>query len=121
MRFSLSLFLIICCTVAFGQTNKAKPTVKDGLKDYALCSCLAKAYKKDSIDIKDVSISVLFELSDYNFNMAHIKKIDSLTDTIVAGIKPLQHADYGRKKAVALRCLEYYKSKELAWMIRRFN
>jgi Type VI secretion system (T6SS), amidase immunity protein len=121
MRFIFSLFLFICCSAALGQANKVGPTVKVGLKDYALCSCLAKAYKKDSIDTKDVSISVLFELSDYNFNMGHIKKIDSLTDNIVAGIKPLQHADYGHKKAIALRCLEYYKSKDLARLIRQFK
>ena len=118
--------IIIVLYIVFGiaynsNGQKLDNKTKRSLKDYALCSCLIEAYRRDSIDLKDVSIPVLYEMSNYGINIYHRKKIDSLTAIIVDDISPLQSGDYGNKKAVIFNCIQYYKGQRLEKLIAALN
>jgi len=115
------LFLLFCINVGAisgitGQ-NLTKKT-KENLKDYAFCSCIIEGYKRDSINLKDASISVLYDLSGYSIDLSHRKQIDNLTATIVNEIRSLQPADYGNRKPVIYTCLQYYKGEKLRHLIK---
>ncbi len=105
---------LISYTMGQGFTKKTKEI----LKDYALCSCIIEGYKRDSIDIKDVSIAVLYDISGYNIDLLNRKQIDSLTSIVLNEIRPLQPADYGNRKPVIYTCLQYYKGKKLNALVR---
>ena len=117
MRKLILFFFINLGIVSCSTNKKINTKTERNLKDYAFCSCLIEGYKRDSIDLKDISISVLYELTDYNINLFYRKQIDSLTTLIVNDIRPLQVGDYGNKKAVIFNCLQYYKGEKLRHLI----
>lgn len=111
--FCISLMVLSC------KTNRTlSKKAKENLKDYAFCSCIIEGYKKDTVDIKDASIAVLYELSAYGIDLLKRKQIDSLTAAVINGMKVLQPGDYGNKKAIAFNCLQYYKGAMLGKLIK---
>jgi len=102
-----------CTSVRNGGVRNTYTNTSKALKDYAFCRCLMYGFEKDSLQLTDASIGVLYELSDYSITPAESKKLDSVAKSVISTLEPLQPADYGGKKAIILKCIEFYKSRNL--------
>lgn len=49
----------------------------------------------------------------------HAVKLDSLAQQFLTNITPFQIEDYGGKKPIFMRCLEYYESRGLRKELKR--
>ncbi len=119
----LLILILTSCSTSKKLENK-KGLYKDKrelLKDYAFCQCMLYSFEADSIKLNDVSISVLYELSDYSISLLQRKKMDSIAQSFANTIEPLQPGDYGNKRAVILECLHFYKSRQLKKLINSIN
>lgn len=119
----MKLAFLIICGVIFMFTNcvsssKLKQN-RQLLKEYAYCRCFQYASGDTAYFINDVSLSVYFDIANYDFNA--YDKMDSLSRMTVAEFRPSEIFDYQNKKAVFLNCFNFYKSKRLDSLIRSLD
>lgn len=108
----LFLVLLISCKTSVPSKDKAFEK-RDLLREYAVCRCMFLAYGKDSINLKKIDASPSVYLDITGYDMYKVSKIDSIVDSFVKKITPLQHEDYSGKSAIFLNCMELYYSKEI--------
>ncbi len=119
MKFSsLTTFIIVIIFTSCTSSSKLKES-RQLLKEYAYCKCFQYATGDTAFFINDVSLSVYFDIANYDFN-AYIK-VDSLSKSVVAAFNPFEIADYKGKKAVFLNCFNFYKSKQLDSVVKKLD
>ena len=101
----------ISATIVLGCTSTRVTENRQLLKEYAYCKCYQFATGDTTFFTKDVSVSVYFDLANYNFEA--YSKIDSLTKEAITSFRPFEVPDYENKKAVFWNCFQFYKSKQL--------
>ena len=83
------------------------------IKDYAFCRCFEYSIDEDlkkEIRKIDFSQAMLFDIAD----LGNIyKKIDSLALEESKKNQPVQIEDYGNRKPIIAKCLEFRRSKKL--------
>lgn len=115
---SFTTFIIAIIFTCCSSSSKLKES-RQLLKEYAYCNCFQYATGDTSVFINDVSLSVYFDIANYNFNAYN--KIDSLSKSVVGRFKPFEIADYKDKKAVFFNCFNFYKSKQLDSVVRKLD
>lgn len=118
---NLLIFLFCSCnsTKHINDKQGMYTSQSAALKDYAFCKCVEYGFMQDSISLNDVSIPIIFELSNYSIAIEKRQQIDTLAKKIALGITKQQVADYGSKRKVLLECLNFYRGKTLARAIRK--
>lgn len=96
------------------RTEDLLITTKDYLKGYAMCKCLDLAYKKDSINLNDRSVSFLKEMAEDLIT----QKIDSVIsgkakEYVYRAKKGSTPADGADKNLLMVDCLFFSESKQL--------
>lgn len=113
--YFILVFTFLSLTSCCGQhtaLNLEKRTVqKELLKEYFLCISIIEGFKDKQICKDDVSKSVYFDILQYSPEA--LQKVEVYAKEFVETIEPSPLIDLGNKKAVILRCIEQYKSKEL--------
>ena len=100
-----------------------KNSLKDSrqlLRDYAVCTCIIRHKNEGDIWRKDVSLSLLRDLGDYNYKAyAHI---DSITKIFLSQMPdPDPNKSPNEQKGSLLACIDYYNSKELSQIIVKMD
>lgn len=116
------LFVVFCSCNSAKHVNDKQGMYTNqaaALKDYAFCKCVEYGFMQDSISLNDISIPIIFELSDYSIPLNKRQKIDSLAKKIAQSITKQQVADYGNKRKILLDCLNFYRGKELEKLISK--
>lgn len=110
-------------TTVLGQLKAEdldKPTVKrELLKEYFLCMCLMEGFKDINIGEHDVSESVYFDITNYATDAFQDVKV--YARNFVDTIQPPIAEGFGDKKAIVLKCIEKYKSKEVDKFIKSLD
>ncbi|MBV4356353.1 T6SS amidase immunity protein Tai4 family protein [Pinibacter aurantiacus] len=117
-----SIFFRICMValvVGCASSKNNEIRLSSVYKDYVFYKCIQEAFPNDSIYNKDISETVLMEMSNYAIMKERSGKMDSIAKAFVNSIQPTQIADYENKKPLFLRCLEFYKSKELDKFVKK--
>lgn len=111
--FFVSVTIISCNSSKKGYTSAKERKI--WLKDLSICNCIYYAYNKDSLFNKDISFSILTEISDQPYEF--YRMLDTLALQKASSIRPSKIGDYDFKKAVLKECLEYGRSKRLNTVI----
>jgi hypothetical protein len=107
----------------FGNIGKwRQPLTKNSLtdsrqllRDYAVCTCIVLHKSERDIWRKDLSLSLLRDLGDYNYKA--YAYIDSITKIFLSQMpEPDPNKSPNEQKGMLLACIDYYNSKEL-WQI----
>lgn len=107
---SISLIALSCKTLKNNQYEKL-------LKEYAFCKCVESANEKDSIFKNDISKSIYIDIAHYNLNTYLL--IDSIAHVYALSIKPSIIYDHQGKRAIFLKCFEFFNSKTLDSLIKQ--
>jgi len=120
------IYISILCTInCYSQdryfkdiSNWRQPLVRNNLnesrkllRDYAVCKCIMLHSNERDLWKKDLSLSLLIDLGDYQHNA--YRHIDSVTRIYVS---QLDYSSLSDQKGMVLNCIDYYNSKEL-WQI----
>jgi len=116
MKFLFFLFSVVLLE---GCTSSRVTENRTLLKEYAYCKCFQNASGDTSYFVQDVSLSIYFDIANYNFSA--YDKIDSLSRASVIEIKPIEIADYQNKKAIFFNCFNFYKSKQLDSIVKTLD
>ena len=111
--------------VIFGELHtmdleKAKPYVwRELLKEYFLCVCITEGFKGKHLDKDDISQGVYFDILRYSPEA--FQEVKDYAKKFVETIETSPVEDLDNKKAIVLRCIEKYKSKELDKFIKSMD
>ena len=88
------------------------------MKDYYLIACVNEVYET-KVQVKDVSASVCFDLSEYNLEAFRI--IKERAKIFIENIKPVPYYEEEEGCAYMLEIIKSYKSKELDRFIKSLD
>ncbi len=121
--FVLSISSLINC---FGQLSaadlKKKATQRELLKEYYLCVCITEGFKDKHIAEDDISQSVYFDI--LNYSPEAFKEVKDSAKQFVETILKSEFSpimDLNNKRAVIMRCIEKYRSKEIKKFIKSLD
>lgn len=120
-------FLITSLTSCFGQLSaadlKKKSVQRELLKEYYLCVCITEAFKDKHISDDDISQSVYFDILSYSPEAFEVVKDSAIkfVETIMEPSPNIHDHDTGNKRAVIMRCIEKYKSKDTKKFIKSLD
>lgn len=117
----LLYILIAMITLGCASYKESTPekTQLSFYKDYFLARCMQKGFDSDSLFLKDPSLSIYNECTDYVLSTSHGKMLDSLVQKTLRSIKPSPVPDYEGGKPIFLKCLDYYNSREFDKEVRK--
>lgn len=100
-------------TSAYSQSRLSQKELAKLYRQYVLFQCMYHGYEKDSVFHKDISLSIINDISDYPTLNSHGRMLDSLVSKKLKSIEPTTIPDYGDAKPIFFDIVNYYDSKEL--------
>ncbi|MEJ7560786.1 MAG: hypothetical protein WKF66_20915 [Pedobacter sp.] len=112
--------IILASLFILGFSDNTKAQIEPSAKEmesyyrwYVLAECIYIGFDKDKVFEKDITFSVLNDITEYVRLTSHGRKLDSLVKIKIQSIPPSQIEDYQKKKAIILESMRYYDSEEL--------
>ncbi|RZK68409.1 MAG: hypothetical protein EOO85_24425 [Pedobacter sp.] len=98
---------------SYSQSRFSQKELAKLYRQYVLQQCMYHGYEQDSVFHKDISLSIINDISDYPTLNSHGRMLDSLVVRKLKSIEPTTIPDYEDNKPIFLDIVEYYDSKEL--------
>lgn len=118
--FVLSISSLISCFGQLSTTDLKKRSIqRELLKEYYLCVCITEGLKDKHIAEDDISQSVYLDYLDYSPEA--LKEVKDSAKQFVETIIPSPIMDLNNKRAVIMRCIEKYRSKETNKFIKSLD
>ncbi|RZK17131.1 MAG: hypothetical protein EOO43_13790 [Flavobacterium sp.] len=112
--------ILLACLFILGFSVHIKAQIEPSAKEmesyyrwYVLAECIYIGFDKDKVFEKDITFSILNDITEYVKLTSHGRKLDSLVKIKIQSIPPSQIEDYQKKKAIILESMRYYDSEEL--------
>lgn len=121
--FVLSISSLTSCFGQLSAVDLKKTTIQRGLlKEYYLCVCITEGFKDKHIAEDDISQSVYFDILRYSPEALKEVKDSAIkfVETIIEP-EPSPIIDLSNKRAVIIRCIEKYRSKEIEKFIKSLD
>lgn len=111
----LSIFIMMgsACSSSLVKARRIQ------LKEFAFISCQRWAMGDSSLQKKDVSWDVYRDIGPYQWEV--YSEVDSIAKSFAASIQPSPISDHNNKKAIAQECFQFYNSKFLDSLVRKYD
>jgi hypothetical protein len=120
MKYLLILVMVfLLLNPAVSQVKKSDKERVESYRKYFFSRCLILGLEKDKAFENDISATVLEQDAGEIAFTNHAVKLDSLAQQFLTNITPFQIEDYGGKKPIFMRCLEFYESRRLLKELKR--